>query len=117
MLGSFVAGGAFAAPVTLAVAEQGAAGFDPWTLIGTVITPVVVVVLLLIGKLHTDVDYKRLSDTAKSEHDERIRLQNIVNERVIPMSHRQTLVMEATLPLVQAQVRLLEARENASGGE
>lgn len=106
-----------AAPPAVVLAEAASSGFDPYSLIGTVLTPVIVVTLLLFGKLHTESDYQRLLDDRNSEKAERIQLQSVVNERVIPGMARQTLINEAVLaalPQVENEVRLRAARERGS---
>lgn len=103
--------GVLAPPAAYVAGAVADSGFDWQTFIGTTITPVIVVILLLFGKLHTDGDYRRLEAYAKSEHDERVKLQNVLTEDVLPKLHRATLIMEALLPLVEAEVRLRQARE------
>lgn len=101
----------------LAVVPSGAAiaeattsgGFDPYNLIGTLLTPVLVVVLLLFGKLHTEADYQRLEADRDAEKEERQRLQAALTDRVIPALSRSSLVIEAILPMVQNEVRLRAA--------
>lgn len=105
-------------PATLlAEASTGGVGLDVTTLIGTLLTPVAVVLLLLANKLHTDGDYQRVVADLASERAERTRLQNVVNDKVIPRMARQNLVMEALLPLVQNEVRLRAVAEHDDGGE
>lgn len=86
-------------------------GFDPISLIGTIVTPVIVVALLLMGKLHTDSDYRRVLSDLDEERAERVRLQTALTDRVVPALTRATLVLEAVSPTLQAEVRLRAARE------
>lgn len=107
-----------AAPAGLVLAEAASTngGVDVYSLIGTLITPVIVVALLLAGKFHTGGDYDRVVADLAEERAERVRLQNVVNDRVIPGMARATLVMEALLPSVENEVRLRAARDNTPGG-
>lgn len=100
---------ALAPAVVVAAEASNGGGFDPYSLIGTVVTPVVVVALLLFGKLHTESDYKRLQEDLDAERAERARLQTALTDRVIPALTRSTLVLEALSPIVQTEVRLRAA--------
>jgi hypothetical protein len=104
-----------ATPPAMVVAEAATgASFDPVSLIGSVITPVIVVVLLLIGKLHTDSDYKRVLADLEAERAERARLQTALTDRVIPALTRSTLVLEAVAPMLQNEIRLRAVRDGDS---
>lgn len=101
---------AVALPAGVVLAEASASsGFDPYSLIGSVVTPVIVVALLLFGKLHTESDYKRLAEELESERAERVRLQTALTDRVIPALTRSTLVLETLSPMLQTEVRLRAA--------
>jgi hypothetical protein len=84
--------------VAVAAADQ---GFDPYSLIGTVVTPVLVIALLLMGKLHTHGEVARLEtdlaarDAALAVKDEQLTaLQAGLVDRAIPALTRATLVLE-----------------------
>jgi hypothetical protein len=81
-------------------------GFDPYSLIGTLLTPVIVVILLLTNKLHTEGDYKRLQADLDLEKGRTTALQEALVERVIPALTRSTLVLEQVSPLLQTEVHL-----------
>lgn len=99
-----------AAPAAVVLAETAAtSNFDPYSLIGTALTPVIVVALLLFGKLHTEKDYQRLAEDLDRERAESERLQTALTDRVIPALTRSTLVLEALSPIVQTEVRLRAA--------
>lgn len=103
---------ALGAPPAVVLTEAATStGFDPYSLIGTVVTPVIVVALLLLGKLHTDADYKRVIADLDHERAERVRFQSALTERVVPALTRATLVLEAVSPSLQQEVRLRAARE------
>lgn len=106
-----------APPTAYVAAEASNSGIDFTTIIGTLITPAIVVGLLLVNKLHTAGDYDRLAADRDAERTERLRLQNVITEDVLPKAHRATLVMEALLPIVEAEVRLKQAREQNHGGD
>lgn len=100
----------------LFVADAASNGsLDPLSLIGTVVTPVLVVVLLLANKLHTDGDYRRVIADLHEERAERVRLQTALTERVIPALTRSTLVLETVSPLLQTEVHLRGVREPGGG--
>ncbi len=65
-------------------------GFDPTQLIGTVVTPVIVIALLLFGKLHTDGDYRRVEADLVAERAARVALQTVLLDQVIPAVTRAT---------------------------
>jgi len=92
-------------------------GFDPFSLIGTLLTPVIVVLLLLGGKLHTEGDYKRLADDLEAERARTAALQSALTDRVIPALTRSTLVLETVSPLLQTEVHLRGSRGPQPEGE
>lgn len=69
-------------------------GFDPWTLIGSVVTPVIVVVLLLTGKLRTGAETDRILADNTALRAQVDALQAGLVDRVIPALTRSTLVLE-----------------------
>jgi hypothetical protein len=102
--------------VVLLADASSSGGLDPYAgLIGTLVTPVIVVLLLLAGKLHTDSDYQSRVDYGKDEHEERVRLQAVIDEQVIPRMGRNTLILEALMPLVRDQVRLRAMQDTTDG--
>lgn len=80
--------------------------FDPYSLVGTLLTPVLVVILLLTNKLHTEGDYKRLQQDLDLEKGRTTALQEALVERVIPALTRSTLVLEQVSPLLQTEVHI-----------
>lgn len=110
MAGTLVGSSLATAAAAITEASSGS-GFDPFTLIGSTITPVIVIVLLLTGKLHTDVDYKHLEKYASREHDERVQLLTVVTETVLPNQHRATVIMELLLPFIEAEFRVRQVRD------
>jgi hypothetical protein len=102
-------GAIVAAPAAIVLAEAATNQFDPYSLIGTIVTPVIVVALLLFGKLHTEADYQRLADELEASRAEQMRLQTALTDRVIPALTRSTLVLEALSPIIQTEVRLRAA--------
>lgn len=108
-------------PVTVAIPVAGvavltdaasSAGFDPISIIGTVLTPTIVIILLLTGKLHTDSEVKRLEDAVTAKDAQLAALQSGLTDRVIPALTRATLVLETVSPLLQTDVHL---RHDPSG--
>lgn len=95
-----------AAVSLIADAAAGGNGFDPFSLIGTVFTPVVVIILLLTNKLHTEGDYKRIAEDLESERARNAALQTALTEQAIPALTRSTLVLETISPLLQTEVHL-----------
>lgn len=69
-------------------------GFDPWTLIGSVITPVIVVFLLITGKLRTGAEAERIIADNADLRAQNQALQAGLVDRVIPALTRSTLVLE-----------------------
>lgn len=98
---------AVSAPAVVSVAGAVVdGGFDPYSLIGTFITPVIVVALLLMGKLHTEGEHKRLLEDLDAEKARTAALQSALTDRVIPALTRSTLVLENVSPLLQTEVHL-----------
>jgi TRAP-type mannitol/chloroaromatic compound transport system permease large subunit len=104
-------------PVSIGVAELSstsiAPNFDITSLIGTVITPALVIVLLLMGKLHTDPEVKRLQhdndDLREQIHQKDADVaasQQKLIDSVIPALTRSALVLESVLPLLQTETRV-----------
>jgi hypothetical protein len=83
------------AVVSVAATADGAGGFDPTTLIGTVVTPVLVIALILFGKLHTHGEVERLETDLAAERADNAALQAALTDRVVPALTRSTLVLEA----------------------
>jgi hypothetical protein len=109
---------AVSAPVATLLAEAATnSGFDPYSLIGTLITPVLVVVLLLTNKLHTEGDYKRVIADLEVEKARTTTLQTALVDRVIPALTRSTLVLETVSPLLQTEVHLRGYRDRTEQGE
>lgn len=107
------------APPTAALvmaATDPTAGFNPYSLIGSAVTPVIVVVLLLFGKLRTETELKRLEEeiNGPNGYKEQIRLKdeqlqlslNGLLERVVPALTRSTLVLENLAPMLQTEVTI-----------
>lgn len=74
---------------------------DIYSLLGTAVTPAIVVVLLLMGKLRTEAEVKRLEADIRNrdaviatKDDQLSALQNGLIERAIPALTRSTLVLE-----------------------
>jgi len=105
---------AVATPAVFVAADAAANGFDPYSLIGTVLTPVIVVTLLLFGKLHTEADYQRVVTDLDLARAEQTRLQTALTDRAIPALTRSTLVLEALSPIVQTEVRLRAAARSVN---
>lgn len=101
-----------ASPAAVFVADATNAWSDPAGLIGTFITPVIVVLLLVTDRLHTHGDYVRLLGDRDAEREERKRLQTAMNDRAIPALTRSTLALEAALPRLGREVRLHAARDD-----
>lgn len=104
------------------LATSSTGGFDVTSLVGTVVTPALVIVLLLFGKLRTEPEVKRLEADIDSlraqvrEKDAQINtLQTGIVDKAIPALARTTLVLETISPLLQTEVHL--RRPPAPGGE
>lgn len=100
-----------------AVVDPGS-GFDPVSLIGTVITPVIVVGLFLAGKLHPHSEIVRMQETItrllaeKAEKDVQLAAtQTWMRDQAFPGMARAALVLETITPLLQTDVRLRPHRE------
>lgn len=96
---------------TVVAAADPTASFNPYSLIGSVVTPVIVVLLLLFGKLRTESESKRQEETLEAYRDQlRLKdeqlqqLQTALQERVIPALTRATLVLETLSPLLQTEL-------------
>lgn len=94
-------------------ANTGPPALDLTSLLGTVITPVIVIILLLLGKLRTEPEVKRLESENTSlraqVHDkdaQMISLQSGLVDKAIPALTRSTLVLETLSPLLQTEVHL-----------
>lgn len=88
------------------LAEAAASGtFDPWSLVGTTVTPVVVLILLVTGYLHTGGDYKRMEADLKETREELTALRTSVMDRAIPALTRTTSVLEGLSPLIETRLR------------
>lgn len=102
---------AIGTPTGVLIAEAATqSDFDPVSLIGTLITPVLVVILLLTNKLHTEGDYKRLQQDLDLEKGRTTALQEALVERVIPALTRSTLVLEQVSPLLHTETHLRNPR-------
>lgn len=106
------------APAALGLVADAATAdsFGPYSLIGTVVTPVIVVVLLLAGKLHTHGELARLVDSNEQLRAQNQTLQEALIERAVPALTRSTMVLEQITPLIQNEVRLRNTRSRAQGG-
>lgn len=104
---------AAAAGVAGLAAAAGAVDFQPYSLIGTVLTPVIVVALLIMGKLRTEGEVKRVEascarlEALLDRKDEQLQvLQRSVDERAIPALTRAALILESVAPLLQTETRV-----------
>lgn len=94
----------------VAVGEQ--TGWDPTSLIGTAITPVIIVTLFLTGILHGPGEFNRMEADIDRLRDENERLHQTISERVIPAVTRSTLAVESVASLITTEVHL---RHNPDG--
>ena len=78
-----------------------------------------VIVLLLMNKLHTHSEVRRLEEDNDALRADNLRLQDALTDRVIPALTRSTLVLETISPLLQTEIHLRAARERdrPPGGE
>lgn len=97
----------------MAVSEVVTNGADPLALIGTVVTPVTVVVLFLTGFLHTRSEVRRLEEalaakdaTITRQQEQIDALQNGLIDKAIPALTRATTVLDAISPLITTEPRL-----------
>lgn len=134
MVGAIAVGGMTMSAYVAADAATGGS-FDLSSLITGVGLPTAVIVcwvtgLLVSGREHDkaikdrDEQINRLRQDRDEERSERIRLQTITNERVIPALARYGFVMEAALPLLETRIRhreeeqrLRDAHEQLPGDE
>jgi hypothetical protein len=95
------------------VAAEAATGGSPdiVQLITALGFPTALVVAWMFGWVVSGREHDRVIRDRDEERAERIRLQTAMSERAIPALTRQTLVMEAALPLLEERVRLRAARE------
>lgn len=83
-------------------------GFDLTSLIGAGITPAIVIVLMLLGKLRTEPEVKRLESEVtqlraqvREKDQQMLSLQGGLVDRAIPALTRSTLVLEALSPMLR----------------
>lgn len=89
----------------LAYTAADTGGVDLTSLIGTVVTPVIVILLLLTGKLRTDGEIKNRDETItilrqqnKDQATQLMALQTSVVEKAIPALTRTALILERLTP-------------------
>lgn len=102
-----------AAPVVSLAVASNTGGFDVSSLIGASITPAIVIVLLLLGKLRTEPEVRRLEGEntllrkqVSDKDAQMLLLQGGLADRAIPALTRSTLVLEALSPLLQSDDRM-----------
>ena len=86
-------------------AETTGTGFDISSIIGTVVTPVVVLMLLIMGKLRTENEIKNRDETiailrqqVKDKDAQLDRLQEGLVDKAIPALTRAALILEKISP-------------------
>jgi hypothetical protein len=91
-----------------AAASEVTTGFNPITLIGTVITPVTVIILVMMGKFRTENEVRSLeaqnATIAQQLNLERERTQALqagLIDQAVPALTRTTLVLERVAPLLE----------------
>jgi hypothetical protein len=99
---------AVAAPTVAAAAyavTSDSSGLDLTSLLGTVVTPVIVILLLLTGKLRTEGEVKNRDETIailrrqnSDKEDQLVALQTSVVEKAIPALTRTALILERLTP-------------------
>lgn len=106
-----------AAVPPIAVLASTAAGGSPdiVSVIEALGFPTALVVAWIFGWVVSGREHDRVIKDRDEERAERIRLQTAMSDRAIPALTRQTLVMEAALPLLEERVRLRAAREPDPG--
>lgn len=106
-----------ATPAALSVVAATSTGvtgnFDLTSLVGTVVTPVIVIFLLLLGKLRTEPEVKRLErendnlrELVHEKDTQMLALQSGLVDKAIPALTRSTLVLETISPMLQTEVSL-----------
>jgi hypothetical protein len=97
---------AASAPATWLVQAAADPGgkLDLQSLIGTTVTPAIVILLLLFGKLRMESEVKRLERDLAAERKERLDLLETVTTKVIPALTKSTLVLEKMVPTVEADI-------------
>lgn len=104
----------------MAAATDGTGGVNIPSIIGTTVTPVIVIILLLMGKLRTEPEVKRIEKSLSEANatvavkDKQLQdLQAGLVDKAIPALTRTTLVLETIAPMLQTELHL---RRPPSGG-
>jgi hypothetical protein len=102
-----------AALVSFADANSNSGGIDITALIGSAITPAIVVTLLLFGKLHTEPEVRALREDLVQERKDHAETRTQLAqaqagyiEKAIPALTRAVLVLETLTPILQTEVHL-----------
>lgn len=113
-------GGPPAGAIVAATVTGGGDGVNITSLIGTVVTPTIVIILLLLGKLRTEPEVKRLEQsnetmrqTILAKDNDMQQLQAGLVDKAIPALTRSTLILETLAPVIQTEVHL---RRHPGGG-
>jgi hypothetical protein len=94
-----------AAPIVIVAAESSGTSIDITSIVGTVVTPVVVIALLIMGKLRTENEIKNRDETitilrkqVASKDAQLESLQEGVVNKAIPALTRAALILEKISP-------------------
>lgn len=82
-----------------------AAGADPASIIGTTVTPVVVVLLLVTGWLRTKGETDRVTRDLAEERAARVELQRVLTSEVVPALTRSTDAVTRSTDLMESMAR------------
>jgi hypothetical protein len=88
-------------------------GFDLTSLLGTFVTPTIVVILILTGKLRTDADWKRIAaesdrkdEIITEQHTQLMAVQAAMMEKAIPALVRSSQVLEDVSSFFRTEVTI-----------
>jgi hypothetical protein len=92
----------------ISTAGDAGTGFDPLSLVGSVLMPATVIILIMTGKLRTDNEVRskdsqihNLSQQLTLERERTQALQTGLMEQAVPALTRQTLILERVTPLLE----------------